>query len=366
MKIKKSKVKLLKRGHVKAPIRPAKLSSVKSKSQKDSIKRLIRKNSPIHKRFLLHPITLFGLLCLGVFIGGWTIRTVADTVISSIVEAPALPVGAYITNPIDGAVYTTASITISGTCPDGAYVKLFINGVYDSVAWCTVDNAFSIDTSLFSGENTLLVSDYNNTNLQGPVTPSIQVIYNAPATVTAPTSSSSTATSSPTSSNSEASTSPTVLPLLIGSDFHFQTFTKGSVFTWQINLDGGSPPYVVYISWGDGSASTLHLATDPIINLTHTYDGAGYYPIVVRATDSKGQQKISQLAALITNSAGVIPGTTTPTTTPTSQSLVTSVGNTINQQKWLLLAWPAYLIVVLMAISFWLGEKRRYTQLKAH
>ena len=338
--------------------KPKKL--VSKRSQSSTAKRR-RQGYPIHKRLLLHPLTLFGLLCVGVLITGWTYRALADTVISSVVEASPLLTGAMITSPTDGSVFQTSPIDVSGICPDNSYVELYLNGVFDGVAWCSDSNTFTVETSLFSGVNTLLAQDFNATDQQGPATPSIGVTYSPPTVQTTPASSDTTTLT--TTTPAATSANQIVLPLLLASDFHFQTFSKTKVFTWPLDLEGGTPPYTVHVAWGDGTSSILHFDTDPVFNLTHTYKSAGYFAVVATATDSKNQQKVFQMAALVTNAKGTLPGVASTPALP-KQQLFSNISTVISTQKWLFLAWPAYIVVFLMALSFWLGERRQYSRPK--
>jgi len=364
MKTPKQKTKLLRLGPRSPDKKRLKQNSRNTRAlAKTTTKRQARRqNYPIHKRFLLHPITLFGLLCIGVLIAGWTYQVVADTVISSVIEAPNLQAGATIISPTDGANFTSSPITVAGTCPDNSYIKLDVNGVLSGISWCNPDNTFLIETSLFSGANTLVVQDYNETDLAGPTTPSIRVSFTPTEPVTTPVkpqAPTSSQTTSPASSSGQS-----VLPLIMGSDFQFKTFAANKTFTWKLDLEGGTPPYVVHVMWGDRQTSVLHFATDPVFTLVHSYKSAGYYAVIVSANDNTGQQKIFQLAALITNSAGVLPNVANSSNHSPKQSLLASLDANVSKQKWLLVAWPAYLTVLLMAVSFWLGENREYSSLK--
>jgi hypothetical protein len=321
----------------------------------------------LHKKLLLHPLSIFTILCCGVFMAGWTYQVLASTLISSTIEAPELQDAATLDSPPDGTVFTKASVTVSGSCPADSYVNLSVNGAFSGVAWCSSSGAYSVATSLYAGTNTLKVQDFNITDEPGPVTPSIQVIYTPP--VVAPTTSTVGSTSAPTA---VSSASPTVAnpvgsaPLLLTSDFQFHTFTAAQTFTWQLDLEGGTPPYDVSIDWGDDSSSKLRFPGDPIFSVQHRYTAAGYYPVVVKSTDSIGQVRTTQLAALITNTNGqaaflnptnnAISGTTDKT--PITNRFPTT-------SRWLLLAWPFYLVVGLMLFSFWLGERREFALIHA-
>ena len=106
----------------------------------------------------------------------WTYKAVADVTINAARYAQPLTEGATIIDPVDGTTLSgQAPITVSGTCPDSSYVKVYSNGIFKGVSLCNTDQTFQIQVSLFNGSNTLLAQDFNVTDQAGPVTPSILV-----------------------------------------------------------------------------------------------------------------------------------------------------------------------------------------------
>ena len=92
---------------------------------------------PLHKRLALHPLTVFGLMCLGVFIVGTTFRAGAETLnVTATVHAAPLTSPAIITSHYDQQHTTEAEGDIAGTCPADSYVKLFLNDAFAGVANC--------------------------------------------------------------------------------------------------------------------------------------------------------------------------------------------------------------------------------------
>jgi len=77
--------------------------------------------------------------------------------------------------------------------------------------------------------------------------------------------------------------------------------------------------------------------------------------ILVKAADSIGNIRYLQLAAYIKypNSKIIPLGGITNNASPSSLSSII-----IDNKGLLWLGWPAYLIVIVMVISFWLGEKQ--------
>jgi hypothetical protein len=337
--------------------------------QKLAIKRIISQKRSIHKKLLLHPVTVLILLCAVVFVASWTLVTRADNyTVSATIQAPPLTEGAVITAPSNGQTITSSPTTVSGTCPTGSYVKLSDNGLFSGVDICRVDNTFHIVTSLFLGNNVLKAQDYNNTDVPGPATPGVTVTYTPPIPP-APSSSNPTTSTPPIiSSNNEKVTDSQSNPLILQTDFQYNTSTTGTQFVWQLYVFGGTAPYTVTVDWGDGASSTYTFTTDPIFTIAHTYTKIGYYPIKVTAVDAAGQKRVLQLATVVRKpgSAVIVPPAATsqtpkPGTGHTSNlSLLNSVINRfeVTSKNWLWIAWPSLIIVSLMVISFWLGERQ--------
>ena len=344
------------------------------KTARKVVKSKIRKSRPVHKRILLHPVTVFAVLCCLVMICAWTYKVVADSVISATIEAPTLAQGANITDPADDSTLTQTPATLSGTCPTNSYVKIYDNSLFIGATVCADAGTFQIEAELFKGENSLIAQAFNATDEQGPATPSITVTLKLPHAATSTTSSSGSVspTTSSSSTSSNADTAPP--PILLTSDFHYQTFDTGSVFKWQMDLEGGVPPYKVHIVWGDGNSSDLVFKTDPVFNISHTYTKQGYFSIKVYSTDTVGNHHMMQLAALI-KKPGTVGFLNTTGSTPTRAGACkpdpsaanvdnlacpppTGVATLLDNSKiWLLLAWPSIIIIGLMIFSFWLGEQ---------
>jgi hypothetical protein len=328
----------------------------------------IRARQPWHRRLVLHPISVMVILCAGVLIVGWTYQTVADYYsLTATVAATPLTQGAVITSPVNNAIVRTSPITVSGTCPYPSYVKLYRNSTFSGVAWCLSNDTFSISSSLFVGQNDLRAQDYNITDQPGPATPSVTVNYAPPSVSVVPGPNNTIKTTSPQAS-------PPQPPLFIASDFHYQTFTQGSTFSWSLQVDGGKAPYTLFIDWGDGQSSSLYFTTDPTFNISHTYSKPGYYVVTVTVTDSTGAKSVLQLAALIKSKSGsnvFAPVTTSKCASPGSGASceTTSGGSSFWPlfsflPKSLLILWPAFVAVLLMLISFWLGERQEYAVLR--
>lgn len=319
--------------------------------QRAVLRQFVRKRRPVHKRVLLHPASAMALLVAGVLIGGWTFRVAADSyTITAKNPAPLLTDGAIITEPSDGAIFKTTPITVSGSCPNDSYVELMRNGIASGTAGC-ISNTFTIDTTLSEGLNSLQAQDYNITDDPGPATPAITVTYIPPSP---PPSTTPTSPSSQSPPPSASSSQP--LALVLQSDYQFRAFSVGSTVTWQLKASGGTLPYDIRVLWDSHTVSSW-VVNAHTFAVSHTYTAAGFYAVKVYITDAAGMKTMLQLFVLIKQPGAIGVLQTAPTQPPTWwNELVSALLSGTN--RWLLVAWPAYMTVVLMAISYWLGERQ--------
>lgn len=97
-----------------------------------------------------------------------------DIHVTAKINAPLPTSPAVITSPYDQQHFTSPTITVLGTCGDGAYVMLYRNSAVAGIGACTAGN-FSIIIELTSGANILQAKVYNSTDNEGPVSASITV-----------------------------------------------------------------------------------------------------------------------------------------------------------------------------------------------
>jgi hypothetical protein len=320
------------------------------------------------------PVLAMILLCVGVLLTGWTRLVTADPVtysksdsytVHANVPGPAPTVAATISAPSGGETLTATPINVSGSCPTDTYVVLYRNNFMSGVALCDATGSWHLTTDLFVGANQLKVIDYNFTDVAGPGS-AITAVYYKPPSISAnggqsEQGGSSGGTAKPHSSTAEGT------PLSMKSNFNFQGYYTGSVITWQLIIDGGNAPYAIAVDWGDGSTGLISLAGSGSFTFTHNYKKTGgyhgsYAPIFT-ATDASGSKADLQLVAIVTNR---------PTATAAASS---DQGNTLsglaalggqNVARFIKYAWPTYGAVVLMLVSYWLGERREYNILKPH
>ncbi len=397
-----------------------------------------RSNRPLHKKLLLHPVSILLVLCTGVVLAASTLQSMAGSFdLTATVPAPLPHTAATITSHYDQQHTPSSLISVVGSCPDNSYVKLSHNGFVSAIAWCT-NSTFHAQTSLTAGANQLQAKVYNITDNEGPSSPAITIYYDTtsvavqtPAsppneltlttldatrftlgashqTSSRPTLSGyappfsnitvtfhseiktckTTANSSgwwlctldsdlpegahsvdivaatpggqilslPTAHIIVKTTTPNLLlklvstsPLVLTTDYRYQTHRQGELWSWNIAINGGTPPYKLSINWDDGDRTDISRDNGESLTMSHTFRDATTYQPVIRAVDRQGTVAILQLLA-------TVKGTSTGALTAKPNIL-----QDLRQYLWLI--WPAYIIVLLMVASFWLGEREAVQQL---
>ena len=134
-------------------------------------------------------------------------------------------------------------------------------------------------------------------------------------------------------------------------DYRYQTHYPGQPFTWNIHTQGGTAPFKVIVNWGDGSESTFVRSDDKLFTISHAFPQKQTYTVFVKSIDADGTQSIMQLFAIVRGEDGSAAVSTKPNP---------FIGPLAFLQKYLWIVWPAYIAVLLMVFSYWLGEKEMY------
>lgn len=234
-------------------------------------------------------------------------------------------VGATITTPNNGAVFTALPVTISGLCPKGLLVKVFSNNVFIGAVDC-VSGSYSIIADLFNGQNQLVARVYDALDQSGPDSNTVVVTYNSPKF------------------------EGNVEQLFLTSIFARRGAPPGSEILWPIILTGGVGPYAISVDWGDSSSPDLiSQQFTGTFNIKHTYKTSGTYKVIVKATDSKGNVALLQLNAV---------GTGAVSKTDDSKDSSATVVRTV------VIWWPLILMVPLIVAAFWLGKRSELYSLR--
>ena len=328
---------------------------MKTKAEKKASAKLVRAKHkarikakrPAHKKLLLHPATVFLLLCVGVLLLGQSLiakADVSDSVSYSVhgrVPAAPLTEPAVIIHPKDGDQVEGSPITLSGSCPTESYIKLYRNDIFAGTTFCTNDGTFTLQAGLSEGNNKLQAHVFNITDDEGPLSPSINIVYKLPLP--------------PTTTGLPAKPPPS--PFLISSNYSFSGFRTGTDVSWKLSIISGTGPYALNLNWGDNSESNYVLKAPGDIVVDHSYKKAGVYPTKVRAVDAIGGSGFLQVVAYVTDGNTGITGFFTPGST-SSAPQPPSESSGLYHWRWV--AASAYGVVSLMTLSFWLGEQTQY------
>ena len=303
------------------------------------------------KRFLFipYPLVLFLLLCVGAYLVAWTFNAHADDlIVNAIVKDQPITDPAVITSPSEGQHFKAVPITVTGSCPNhGAYVEVFRNNVMSGSAICDNTGHFELQIDLFAGANKLEAHVFNLTDDEGPVSAPVNVVYDAPAP------------SQPTLQTPSPSKSS---PLLLKTAFIYKGYYTDQAVEWPLEISGGNKPYALNVDWGDGKNSIISRPEAGQFTISHTYTAAGdklgSYTIKVQASDASGNYTFLQFFVIVNvrNKAGISGGTNNIFSKgpPTLGGL----------HQWVWAVWPLYLALVLMVVSYKLGEREEFILLK--
>ena len=243
----------------------------------------------------------------------------------AVVPAPKPTVAPVITSPSNGQTFGVNPVTVAGTCPANTFVKIFANGVLTGSVVCGQNQRFTLQIDLVVGQNSLTAAAFNINDESGPFSSPVNVTLTAPA------------------GGLGFSTE-----LLLQTTAYFRGAPPGTELVWPITIVGGLAPYAVSYDWGDGKQDLATRVAPGPFELKHTYlKPGGYmgaYPLIIRATDAAGHSAFLQLTSIVNDPAGATTKSTGKTTATT------------------LVAWPFWLLSVLIVLAFWLGEvweKRR-------
>jgi hypothetical protein len=245
---------------------------------------------------------------------------------------------ATISIPANGASFSTSPITVSGICPSGLLVQVYDNGVMVGAINCT-SGSFSIQVSLFTGQNQLTADDYDDLGQQGPVSNTVTVTYN----------------------NAHITAFGQLITLT--SDYGRRAADTGTDLTWPLLLSGGTGPYAFSINWGDNTPTQLKsVALTGVVTIDHVYKTAGIYHLTVQATDVNGVSAFLQLVAVSNGNASASYNSTNGSSSSSSNASKT---NKSASSEGATIAWiPAVASIVLMVPIYWLGRKSEIVALR--
>lgn len=282
-------------------------------------------------RHTSYALLVFLMMLIGVLLTSFTWSAYAglgDTEgsasyqVFAVVPAPRPARPAIITSPVNGQVFDTNPITVAGTCPLRAFIKVFKNDVLAGTVLCDANGRFTLQIDLLIGKNDLTAVPYNVTDQEGPRSPAVSVTLNAPPGGVGLTG-----------------------ELILKSVTYYRGSEPGSEIEWPIEIVGGQPPYAVQVDWGDGASDLVTRPDAGSFTQKHTYKspGSGYlnsYPLIIRATDALGHTAYLQLTTVVNAPGG------------------SAAAGAAKPSSNILIIWPLWILLLLMVLSFWFGEWR--------
>jgi hypothetical protein len=242
------------------------------------------------------------------------------------ISSPPPTTGATITLPTNGQTFTEVPIPVRGLCPTGLLVKLFKNNVFAGSVQCE-NGSFELNVDLFTGTNELVARVYDELDQPGPDSAIVTVSF----------------IDSRQGSGTRVS---------VTSNFAKRGANPGETLTWPIIISGGSGPYAISVDWGDGKSPDLLSEPFPgSFDLSHIYDNAGVYNIVIKVSDSNGAAAFLQVVGIANGPLSQTNADGTPIGSEDSGvAFITSGDTTI---VW----WPATITVPFIISTFWLGKR---------
>ncbi len=258
--------------------------------------------------------------------------------LKGVVPGKAPTSAAVIKIPTNGTRVTEIPVTVSGTCPLNTIVELFKNGIFAGSDYCKDDGTFSMSADLLIGSNDLVARVYDALDQAGPDSNTVSITYNPPQTVPL-----------------FVISAPDAVPA------NYQQFLlrtnavyRGSFATEGVNMVidviGGSAPYALIIDWGDGKTDLISRQNNESFTGTHAFGKPGVYKVIIKGTDSRGKTAYLQTTVIVNGQSDLATGTSG------------SGSGTTKTNIWL--AWPMWVLLFLIIVSFWLGERREKAVLR--
>ncbi len=258
--------------------------------------------------------------------------------LKGVVPGKAPTVAAVINSPRNGTRFTTIPVPVTGTCPQNTIVEIFKNGIFAGSDYCKDDQTFSIQVDLLIGANDVVAKVFDALDQAGPDSNTITLYYDvqpaAPLFVLS---------------------APNALPddyqqFVLRTNAVYRGSFAGDPVKVVIDVIGGIAPYALIIDWGDGKTDLVSRENKESFTTEHIFGKPGVYQAIIKGTDSKNKTAYLQTTILVNGQSDLAAGTTVTTTATATKSL--------------LLAWPMWILLFLVFISFWLGERHEKTVLR--
>ncbi len=281
-----------------------------------------------------------------VIVSGLTIADSGDITVSGVVQGTPPSIPATIDIPLNNSTVNNAFVRVSGTCEHDYIVEVYRNAVLAGSVTCDTNGEYEIEISLVPGSNTLVVRTTDIFDQYGPDSGTITLFYD---TTIRPTPEPDV----PTANNPNATINTSKVFVKSKSYFRVSQSTKTIVLRFRIK--DGKAPYKVMVDWGDGQSSQQSFSRSGDQVMKHIYATSGQYEVKITVLDASGSSAFFQTVAVVDGKTSVNLSATGNLTQRCQLDAICIVQNQIVDG--INKAWPAFLLVSIMTISFWIGEK---------
>ena len=299
-------------------------------------KRLARRHTSYGSLFALIIMTGVVLGIASLLVASQTSASSSFISVTAEVPGPPPATAPTIVSPVGSATVTAEDLQVQGGCQSGLTVAIQRNDVYAGSVPCS-SGVYQLTLSLYPGRNDLVAQQFDSLGQGSPKSPPVTVFFTSPTTSSKQPSGMSLA--SLIASPAEAATVSLPHPLSLQTDYQYLGAFPGNRASIWIDVENGTAPYAVEISWGDGNSDLASRPAAGRFAVDHTYSAAGTYSIRIRLSDA-----VAHTATI--NTVMIVNGAAT-----SRQEPAVSPGQ-------LEIAWPVFGLVLLLMLSFWLGEKR--------
>ncbi len=236
----------------------------------------------------------------------------ADTLdVSATVPAPIPSIAAAFLPKFHQFHTAESTVTLEGTCPvimPAVIIALYSGPVLLGSGICQANGTFAISVALQLGTHTIVAQIVTVTGQTGPTSTPISVTYTPPSPATpSPSTPTKAASYTPLDTNGHMLASV----LAITTTQSFMTYRPGVASSFEAHFDGGTLPYQVTITWGDGTSETFTITDHEVQAFRHTYHQAATSPLAITMTDAANRSLTRYYATV-----NVIPSATHFITTP--------------------------------------------------
>lgn len=227
--------------------------------------------------------------------------------VSGLVVGPPPAMAPTIDIPTQNTTFTQKLIDVKGGCIAGLVVRIFRNAIFAGSTLCQNTNTYSLQIDLTENRNDLVARQYDTLNQSSPDSNTVTVYFAPPSkqphlpgdepTPGQPSPQSPSGGGTPAAPSGPAETSQ--FQLIIDYDYSFRGITVNIPLHLPVHFSGGTPPYAVSVSWGDGSQSVISRETAEQFFVDHTYKQPGAYAVKLSVSDKNGNQAFLQFVLIV-------------------------------------------------------------------